>query len=110
MSLMRAAATGGSLKLMLHIAMARSSASIASTPKKWEVAGFEVSKNKGAPKIHPPWNKWFPHEPIPLSPHLEPYKEEVKAGQTYYQCACGDSSSQPCAWDGSQIILSTVMI
>merc|ERR1711976_128327 len=61
----------------------------------WENLGYEVSKINGAPKIHSPWNKWFPYEPVPFSPRLGPYKEKVVAGQTYHMCTCGESVSQP---------------
>merc|ERR1719482_878165 len=61
----------------------------------WEDNGYEVSPINGAPKIPSPWNKWFPHEPIPFSPKLGPYKVKVNAGETYMWCACGQSRTQP---------------
>eukprot|EP00927_Polykrikos_kofoidii_P011455 TRINITY_DN1486_c0_g1_i3.p1 TRINITY_DN1486_c0_g1~~TRINITY_DN1486_c0_g1_i3.p1 ORF type:complete len:171 (-),score=8.54 TRINITY_DN1486_c0_g1_i3:105-581(-) len=42
-----------------------------------------------------PWNKWFPHEPIPSTPQVGPYKVKVVGGQTYWFCTCGESSTQP---------------
>jgi len=55
----------------------------------------DVSPNNGAPRIPSPWNKWFPHERIPCSPQLAPYKVNVEAGQEYFWCACGECNNQP---------------
>merc|ERR1719282_1112059 len=61
----------------------------------WEENGYEVSSHNGAPKIHSPWNKWFPYEPVPFSPKLGPYKVWCEEGQLYKFCACGESRTQP---------------
>jgi hypothetical protein len=61
----------------------------------WEGSGFEVSAINGAPKIPSPWNKWFPHEPIPFSPKLGPYAVKVTAGERYVWCSCGQCRTQP---------------
>merc|ERR1719160_1531722 len=95
MSVMRAAATGRSLALMPRAAGARCFFTQPSTPQDWENAGYEVSQKNGAPKIPSLWNKWFPYEPVPFSPKLGPYKEQVVAGATYQWCACGESNTQP---------------
>merc|ERR1719203_2230574 len=95
MSLMRAVTTGRRLALKPRVTLVRTSAFMPSTPEEWEAAGYEVSQKNGAPKIHSPWNKWFPYEPVPFSPRLGPYKERVVAGQTYHWCSCGESISQP---------------
>merc|ERR1712187_388721 len=67
----------------------------------WEENGYEVSSHNGAPKIYSMWNKWFPHEPVPFSPKLGPYKVHCEAGQIYHWCACGESRTQPwCECEG----------
>merc|ERR1719401_840022 len=46
--------------------------------------------------VHPsPWNKWFPHEPVPSTPQVGPYKTPVVAGGMYHYCTCGESTAQP---------------
>merc|ERR1719359_1972157 len=61
----------------------------------WEENGYETSPHNGAPKIYSPWNKWFPHDPVPYSPKFGPYKVNVTAGEVYHICACGESRTQP---------------
>merc|ERR1712232_73201 len=61
----------------------------------WEENGYETSSHNGAPKIYSPWNKWFPYEPVPFSPRLGPYKVNVRGGELYQWCSCGESISQP---------------
>eukprot|EP00929_Paragymnodinium_shiwhaense_P098374 TRINITY_DN5985_c0_g1_i3.p2 TRINITY_DN5985_c0_g1~~TRINITY_DN5985_c0_g1_i3.p2 ORF type:complete len:173 (-),score=27.86 TRINITY_DN5985_c0_g1_i3:175-693(-) len=63
----------------------------------WEDHGYEVSPINGAPKIPSPWNKWFPHEPVPFSPKQGPYKVHVERGEVYHWCACGQCVNQPWA-------------
>mmetsp|Transcript_60394 Transcript_60394/g.143970 ORF Transcript_60394/g.143970 Transcript_60394/m.143970 type:complete len:162 (+) Transcript_60394:125-610(+) len=41
------------------------------------------------------WNKWFPHEPVPSSPKVGPYKVLTEEGKVYYWCSCGESATQP---------------
>jgi len=61
----------------------------------WEENGYETSENNGAPKIPSAWNKWFPHEKIPFSPKLGPYRVYLEKDQIYQVCACGESRTQP---------------
>lgn len=43
------------------------------------------------------WHKWFPYDPVPVSPQIAPYIVNVQGGhgETYSWCACGESSTQP---------------
>merc|ERR1711920_1077680 len=38
---------------------------------------------------------WFPYEPVPFSPRLGPYKVNVRGGELYQWCSCGESITQP---------------
>merc|ERR1719240_1971963 len=42
------------------------------------------------------WHKWFPYEPVPVSPQLGPYVVNVNGGhgEVYNFCACGESDTQ----------------
>lgn len=54
-----------------------------------------VSPVNGAPRLPSPWNNWFPHEPVPCSPQLHPYKVQCEAGRVYHWCSCGECRTQP---------------
>jgi CDGSH-type Zn-finger protein len=55
-----------------------------------------------AKRIGSLWHKWFPYDPIPVSPQMAPYVVYVKGGhgEVYWWCACGESTTQPWA-DGT---------
>jgi len=48
-----------------------------------------------------PWNKWFPHEPVPSTPRIGPYKETCFKDEVYYFCTCGESADQPWCQSGA---------
>ena len=37
----------------------------------------------------------FPHEPIPSTPKVGPYRTPVVGGEMYHYCTCGESTTQP---------------
>mmetsp|Transcript_70674 Transcript_70674/g.207337 ORF Transcript_70674/g.207337 Transcript_70674/m.207337 type:complete len:155 (+) Transcript_70674:71-535(+) len=59
--------------------------------------------NRTNPVYPSPWNKWFPHEPVPSTPQIGPYKTMVEEKVVYHYCTCGESASQPwCEAPGSK--------
>jgi len=54
-----------------------------------------ISPVNGAPRLPSPWNKWFPYEPVPCSPRLAPYFEQVDSHTLYHWCSCGECVNQP---------------
>eukprot|EP00928_Gymnodinium_smaydae_P002769 TRINITY_DN109_c0_g2_i4.p1 TRINITY_DN109_c0_g2~~TRINITY_DN109_c0_g2_i4.p1 ORF type:complete len:171 (-),score=17.99 TRINITY_DN109_c0_g2_i4:116-559(-) len=53
------------------------------------------SSMRSNPVYPSPWNKWFPHEPIPSTPQLGPYKTPCIGGEMNHFCTCGESTTQP---------------
>eukprot|EP00745_Piridium_sociabile_P010924 TRINITY_DN178583_c0_g1_i1.p1 TRINITY_DN178583_c0_g1~~TRINITY_DN178583_c0_g1_i1.p1 ORF type:complete len:137 (-),score=3.37 TRINITY_DN178583_c0_g1_i1:200-568(-) len=41
------------------------------------------------------WHQWWPYDPEPNSPALEPYAVNVQERKVYWWCACGNSQNQP---------------
>mmetsp|Transcript_14513 Transcript_14513/g.35144 ORF Transcript_14513/g.35144 Transcript_14513/m.35144 type:complete len:139 (+) Transcript_14513:61-477(+) len=61
-----------------------------------------IQRNAGLRRATPlrRWNEWFPYEPTPESPQLQPYAVQLTQNQKQMWCACGKSKTQP--WcDGS---------
>eukprot|EP00811_Abedinium_folium_P016374 NODE_25315_length_591_cov_6.793103.p1 GENE.NODE_25315_length_591_cov_6.793103~~NODE_25315_length_591_cov_6.793103.p1 ORF type:complete len:159 (-),score=11.75 NODE_25315_length_591_cov_6.793103:114-554(-) len=54
--------------------------------------GWETRQNPVYPS---PWNRWFPHEPVPSTPKVGPYTEVCFEGDVYHFCTCGESNDQP---------------
>uniref|UniRef100_A0A7S4QX26 Iron-binding zinc finger CDGSH type domain-containing protein n=1 Tax=Alexandrium monilatum TaxID=311494 RepID=A0A7S4QX26_9DINO len=49
-----------------------------------------------------PWNKWFPHEPVPSTPKVGPYRVRLENTETYFYCTCGESATQPFCESGAE--------
>mmetsp|Transcript_119454 Transcript_119454/g.254915 ORF Transcript_119454/g.254915 Transcript_119454/m.254915 type:complete len:157 (+) Transcript_119454:55-525(+) len=53
------------------------------------------STNRMNPVYPSPWNKWFPHEPIPSTAQIGPHRLKLMEKEVYYYCTCGESSTAP---------------
>jgi len=85
------AATIALQRAQMQIALAATRRAISNAGPQFD----DISTVNGAPRYPSPWNRWFPHDPIPFSPKLGPYKVTCEQFQVYHFCTCGESRNQP---------------
>eukprot|EP00408_Alexandrium_pacificum_P020250 CAMPEP_0171185248 /NCGR_PEP_ID=MMETSP0790-20130122/16204_1 /TAXON_ID=2925 /ORGANISM="Alexandrium catenella, Strain OF101" /LENGTH=81 /DNA_ID=CAMNT_0011650265 /DNA_START=17 /DNA_END=259 /DNA_ORIENTATION=+ len=78
---------------LLARAASRSVQQAAKRPQALRLS-FSSLATRENPVYPSPWNKWFPHEPVPSTPKIGPYRVHCDNTTTYFYCTCGESSTQ----------------